>query len=55
MLLSRVVAHIVIIWVNDEDILREKTDIKKNVYASNMIVNVYDNAKNVYCYYYCLE
>jgi hypothetical protein len=35
--------------------LREKTDIKKNVYASNMIVNVYDNAKNVYCYYYCLE
>jgi hypothetical protein len=20
-----------------------------------MIVNVYDNTKNVYCYYYCLE
>ena len=20
-----------------------------------MIVNVYDNAKKVYCYYYCLE
>jgi hypothetical protein len=36
--------------------LGKKTDIKNIcICKKHMIVNVYDNTKNVYCYYYCLE